>query len=441
MAGAKLPTMGPKTRYSSVEKEILYNLGLFIMLMLFGKFCSFLWKFRLYRKSVKRHAVPKRARGIKAARSKVATNQQLIDTTRMPQHAHRVKSLKDFLATLSIGQHYAVRRIYLGYPLYHHILISDHTSKHVHVIHYNGEAGVFLKSGSKIFGHVIEESVEIDDSHYFDIPNNLFVIRDPRYPSDKNTINGILVRARERIGENRYGITYNNCEHFVRWALTGKPDCQQYYMSNMNEKVMGAMVDELPNIGARMSMKLCKELLYAITMGVESLVLQNSARLVQHTASASVSSILSTGAATLGWMSPVEAAFLTFRILDWKYHMSRGTMNTHDYNNAKDKAITGSVFSLVFATLGAMFGQVIIPLPAMGAVIGSFWGGFSGRIFGILLAGYGIALKEKFLFDVKYRRVRLSVYRNLNKTIDRCKGGLLTIPDRLTVSFTKKKMC
>lgn len=47
-------------------------------------------------------------------------------------------------------------------------------------------------------------------------------------------------------------------------------------------------------------MKIFKEVLFAITMGVEQLVLQNSARLIQHTASASFASILSTGAATLG---------------------------------------------------------------------------------------------------------------------------------------------
>ena len=50
----------------------------------------------------------------------------------------------------------------------------------------------------------------------------------------------------------------------------------------------------------RMSMKLCKEVLYGITLAIEQLVLQNSARLIQHTASASVASTLSTGAATFG---------------------------------------------------------------------------------------------------------------------------------------------
>lgn len=49
-----------------------------------------------------------------------------------------------------------------------------------------------------------------------------------------------------------------------------------------------------------MSMKLCKEVLYGLTLAIEQLVLQNSARLIQHTASASVASTLSTGAATFG---------------------------------------------------------------------------------------------------------------------------------------------
>ena len=53
----------------------------------------------------------------------------------------------------------------------------------------------------------------------------------------------------------------------------------------------------------RMSMKLCKEVLYGITLAIEQLVLQNSARLIQHTASASVASTLSTGAATFGNLS------------------------------------------------------------------------------------------------------------------------------------------
>ena len=72
----------------------------------------------------------------------------------------------------------------------------------------------------------------------------------------------------------------------------------------------------------RMSMKLCKEALYGLTVGIEQLVLQNSARLVQHTASAGAGSILSTAAATIGqwWeMTPRPLHWFT----PWSLHSFR----------------------------------------------------------------------------------------------------------------------
>lgn len=64
----------------------------------------------------------------------------------------------------------------------------------------------------------MEEVTNIDEALYYDIPDNLFHIRDPEYPSNPEK-DGVLIRARERLGENRYGITYNNCEHFVRFVI------------------------------------------------------------------------------------------------------------------------------------------------------------------------------------------------------------------------------
>ena len=64
----------------------------------------------------------------------------------------------------------------------------------------------------------MEEVVNVNEAHYFDIPENLFHIRDPEYPPHTD-IDDVLVRARGRLGENRYGITYNNCEHFVRFVI------------------------------------------------------------------------------------------------------------------------------------------------------------------------------------------------------------------------------
>lgn len=37
----------------------------------------------------------------------------------------------------------------------------------------------------------------------------------------------IVARARTRLGENRYRVWTNNCEHFVHWCLSGAPRSTQ----------------------------------------------------------------------------------------------------------------------------------------------------------------------------------------------------------------------
>lgn len=37
----------------------------------------------------------------------------------------------------------------------------------------------------------------------------------------------IVRRASSRIGESRYGVVRNNCEHFVHWCRTGMPSSKQ----------------------------------------------------------------------------------------------------------------------------------------------------------------------------------------------------------------------
>jgi Lecithin retinol acyltransferase len=37
----------------------------------------------------------------------------------------------------------------------------------------------------------------------------------------------VVVRARSRLGEDRYRLTTNNCEHFCHWCLTGEPRSAQ----------------------------------------------------------------------------------------------------------------------------------------------------------------------------------------------------------------------
>lgn len=81
------------------------------------------------------------------------------------------------------------------------------------VVHYAGLARV------RVWGPIEEVSLE-----EFADGQQLFVKIDgaPAYAAD-----AIVERARSRIGENRYRITTNNCEHFCEWCLRGEARSEQ----------------------------------------------------------------------------------------------------------------------------------------------------------------------------------------------------------------------
>jgi len=55
----------------------------------------------------------------------------------------------------------------------------------------------------------------------------------------------IVARAKSRLGENRYRLTTNNCEHFSEWCLSGESRSEQV------ERVIGAVRDALTSAARR----------------------------------------------------------------------------------------------------------------------------------------------------------------------------------------------
>jgi hypothetical protein len=47
------------------------------------------------------------------------------------------------------------------------------------------------------------------------------------YPSSAYAPEEIVARARSRIGENRYRLLTNNCEHFCNWCVSGRSHSAQ----------------------------------------------------------------------------------------------------------------------------------------------------------------------------------------------------------------------
>lgn len=72
----------------------------------------------------------------------------------------------------------------------------------------------FSFSGGQAIGEIKEETLSISayDVQLLDYKDNSQV----KYSVDES-----LERARSRLGEKRYSLVTNNCEHLVNWAKTG----------------------------------------------------------------------------------------------------------------------------------------------------------------------------------------------------------------------------
>ena len=105
-------------------------------------------------------------------------------------------------------------------PLGAHLLTSRRGYRHhgIHVgngrvVHYAGLSSAWRR------GPVEEVSLE---QFAAGRPVQVKPARNPRYSSAQ-----IVARARSRLGENRYRITSNNCEHFCEWCVAGEPRSEQ----------------------------------------------------------------------------------------------------------------------------------------------------------------------------------------------------------------------
>ncbi|WP_053213767.1 lecithin retinol acyltransferase family protein [Pseudomonas sp. Q12-87] len=98
-----------------------------------------------------------------------------------------------------IGAHLISPR---GFYLHHGIYLGGHD-----VAHYSGFSGS-LRSGP----------IEVTDLEHFANGKPIWMLPEQgQYSCDE-----IAQRARSRLGENRYRILSNNCEHFCNWCVSGK---------------------------------------------------------------------------------------------------------------------------------------------------------------------------------------------------------------------------
>jgi len=107
---------------------------------------------------------------------------------------------------LPLGAHLVTPR--LGYA-HHGIYIGNNK-----VVHYAGLSSVLLLRGP------VEEVTlaEFADGRAVSIKSR---------PVPRFSPHEVVARARSRLGEDRYRLTTNNCEHFCEWCLSGESRSEQ----------------------------------------------------------------------------------------------------------------------------------------------------------------------------------------------------------------------
>lgn len=145
------------------------------------------------------------------------------------------------LSELRRGDHIRVDR-----GVYHHhmMVVSVVSADKVTVIHYTGvenlekaasetegcDAGSsmavassfssFSFSGGQPLGEIKEETLPIS-------PHQVQVLDYNDKSQVKYSVDDSLKRARTRLGEKKYNVVTNNCEHLVNWAKTGVAQSSQ----------------------------------------------------------------------------------------------------------------------------------------------------------------------------------------------------------------------
>lgn len=112
------------------------------------------------------------------------------------------------MQNLTIGSHIKTSRT--GYS-HHGIYCGDNK-----VVHYSGFAQLGKKGSLEVT--TLENFLGSEKKYY--------VIK---YPANKVAFSSknIVRRALSRVGENRYNLVFNNCEHFAAWCVTGKSESKQ----------------------------------------------------------------------------------------------------------------------------------------------------------------------------------------------------------------------
>ena len=333
------------------------------------------------------------------------------------------------------GDHIAIKRLYGVY--WHHAIIEDVETERgiINVIEYSNSAKEFSQDSSSPFKNPGIATVR--RGKYSGLEDSLYLIKHKKYkPADT-----VVLRAKSRLGENKYDPLNNNCEHFALWCKTGISSSEQVgniektVRKNVEETVKNAPLDWFAWVvregGEEVVTTMVREVTKKVVTqtvskrgqvmkasaqtvakqvvsqtvskgGQEILTRETTKEFFYHTAKKAGEEIVtkgirettrevvtqtskttgkSAGESLIGgaaFVAVFEVALAAYDIYCDNEELKAGNISEKEFNDAVVKRIVVGVVKVAGSTIGA----VIVQLPVVGGFVGSVVGGLTGRILG-----------------------------------------------------------
>ena len=276
-----------------------------------------------------------------------------------------------------------------------------------------------------IVKHVDEESGEIKTIEYKCTPSGKFQVMEKtnRFLQEVTVYlmlhrsldrDLVLSRAQSRIGEEKYNLLTNNCEHFAMWCITGRSEAKiaACSASHTGRAIMRAEVErQLVSKGAGMKGKLAVQSASHTKRGImrtgmtQSMV-QNGLTTVALDAGTGVGGILAEGALAVAF----EGLSMAYDIGKVYGDLTTRRIDKKGYDKTVGKRIVTGASSVAGSTIGMAAGQALIPVPAVGAAIGCLAGALVGQFVGNLTGN--IIYGNDFENGVDYYEAAVKKHRN-----------------------------
>ena len=291
-------------------------------------------------------------------------------------------------SSVQIGDHIAFHRMLGSY--WHHCIVEyiHLETDQIDVIEYSSTAKEFSEENCSPLEKGFD-LVKVTRGSY-NFRNKDVYLLFHEHCLDRATV---IQRARSKLGEKQYSPFNNNCENFAMWCKTGKSSSDQV---NKAEDMVGKELSTaLKTLFLENSAKFVKAGVQVVSKKITNQAFKKAVTISITTKEVFTQSAKKTvsNSAILGVV--LEGISTLYDIRSAHKDMKQGNMTNEEYNKVVGKRVATGVGRFGGSSVGFVVGQLAIPIPFVGGLVGSVVGGLTGSFTGNAAAYGTLALYQR----------------------------------------------